>query len=216
MADIRDLGRAALAAAGLLLTAAAPAWAGTTERVSVSSTGEQGEAGSYVQSISADGRFVAFYSDAANLVPGDTNGVDDVFVRDRNGHDQRVSVSSGGAQGDGYSVGPVDIGRRALRRLRLGRHQPRAGRHQRRPDVFVRDRQAGTTERVSVISSGAQGNGGTASARRSRPTGASSPSSDATNLVPGDTNGATDVLRPRPRAETTERVSVVLARRPSE
>ena len=33
--------------------------------------------------ISADGRFVAFNSDATNLVPGDTNGARDVFVRDR-------------------------------------------------------------------------------------------------------------------------------------
>src|SRR3954454_4554522 len=47
MTDIRDLGRAALAAAGLLLAAAAPAWAGNTERVSVSSSGEQGNADSF-------------------------------------------------------------------------------------------------------------------------------------------------------------------------
>ena len=54
--------------------------------------------------ISADGRFVAFDSLASNLVPGDTNGTNDVFVRDRRaGTTTRVSVSNTGAQGNGYS-----------------------------------------------------------------------------------------------------------------
>ena len=64
-----------LAAAALAAGAApAPAWAGTTERVSVASHGGQGNGGSSRPAISADGRFVAFDSDATNLVPGDTNG----------------------------------------------------------------------------------------------------------------------------------------------
>ena len=45
---------------------------GKTVRVSVSSTSEQGDAKSGRASISADGRFVAFYSDASNLVDGDS------------------------------------------------------------------------------------------------------------------------------------------------
>ena len=58
--------------------------------------------------ISADGRFVAFDSDATNLVPGDTNGVHDVFVRDRRtGTTERVSVGRGGAQGNGPAIGPA-------------------------------------------------------------------------------------------------------------
>ncbi len=75
---------------------------GTTERVSVDSGGAQGNnySGYYGISISADGRFVAFHSDATNLVAGDTNGFSDVFVRDRlSGTTERVSVDSGGAQG---------------------------------------------------------------------------------------------------------------------
>ena len=97
--------------------------------------------------ISADGRFVAFYSEATNLVPGDTNGASDVFVRDRQtGTTRRVSVSSGGAQGNGEAPAPGDLGGRALRRLRVVGHQPGAGRHQRHgADIFVRDRQTGTT-----------------------------------------------------------------------
>src|SRR5207253_2878782 len=56
---------------------------GTTERVSLSSTGNQGDGWSSGPSLSADGRFVAFTSGATNLVPGDTNGASDVFVHDR-------------------------------------------------------------------------------------------------------------------------------------
>jgi hypothetical protein len=58
------------------------AWAhGITERVSVSSGGAQGDSYSAYPALSADGRFVAFYSMASNLVPGDTNNTDDIFVR---------------------------------------------------------------------------------------------------------------------------------------
>jgi hypothetical protein len=62
--------------------AAVPAWAhGTTERVSVAAGGIEGNGPSVLPALSATGRFVAFTSDATNLVPGDTNGSDDVFVR---------------------------------------------------------------------------------------------------------------------------------------
>ncbi len=70
---------------------------GTTEYVSVSTAGVQGNVESHNPSISADGRFVAFSSDASNLVPGDNNGEGDIFVRDRKeGTTERVSVSTAG------------------------------------------------------------------------------------------------------------------------
>src|SRR5215204_3816528 len=85
--------------------AAMPAWAhGVTERVSVGPGGVQGNYGGGVPAISPGGRFVAFESIATNLASGDTNEALDVFVRDRQtGTTQRVSVSSGDAQGNGYS-----------------------------------------------------------------------------------------------------------------
>ena len=86
----------------------------TTELVSVSSHGQQGDRESkpWPSGISADGRFVAFNSVATNLVPGDTNGAEDVFVRDRVTHETtRVSVSSSGRQGDD----PQDLASTALR-----------------------------------------------------------------------------------------------------
>ena len=93
-----------------MLTSAVPGWAATTpktRRVSVSSAGAEGNNSSYDPSISADGRFVAFHSDASNLVAGDGNGTSDVFVRDRaTGKTRRVSVSSAGAEGNGASYNP--------------------------------------------------------------------------------------------------------------
>ena len=75
--------------AGVLALLAAPtgAAAGTTERVSMDSAGNEGNGGSGGPAISADGRFVAFASYATNLVAGDTNRVVDVFVHDRRSPD---------------------------------------------------------------------------------------------------------------------------------
>src|SRR5204862_2506253 len=80
---------------------------GITERVSVASDGTQGNNASSYPALSADGRFVAFDSDATDLVAGDTNGTTDVFVHDRQtGTTERVSVvSGGGTQGNGNSGG---------------------------------------------------------------------------------------------------------------
>src|SRR6267142_743905 len=93
-----------IAGAGVLI--AGWALAQVTTRVSVDSGGTQGNGGSgdSGECISADGRYVAFESSATNLVPGDTNGFKDVFVRDRQtGTTVRVSVDSGGLQGNGNS-----------------------------------------------------------------------------------------------------------------
>jgi hypothetical protein len=55
-------------------------------------------------SVGAHGRFVAFFSFATNLVPGDPNGVSDVFVRDRKlGTTERVSVGAHGRESDADS-----------------------------------------------------------------------------------------------------------------
>ena len=81
---------------------------GTTERVSVDSGGTQGNSYSDRAVISADGRYVAFESYANNLVTGDGNGANDVFVHDRiTGTTELVSVDSGGNQGNKDSDGPA-------------------------------------------------------------------------------------------------------------
>jgi len=82
--------------------------AGTTTVVSVGASGAEDHQGdSYSPVISADGRTVAYYSYAYNLVAGDTNGVDDVFVYDvPSGLTERVSVASNGSEGNGRSLYP--------------------------------------------------------------------------------------------------------------
>ncbi|MBP2235261.1 Tol biopolymer transport system component [Sinorhizobium kostiense] len=77
---------------------------GTTTRVSVDSAGGQANSGSFESSISADGRYVAFSSNASNLVAGDTNELADVFVHDLQlGTTTRVSVDSAGEDANGSS-----------------------------------------------------------------------------------------------------------------
>ncbi|NQT19032.1 MAG: PD40 domain-containing protein [Planctomycetes bacterium] len=81
---------------------------GTTTRVSVASDGTQGNGDSYWPSISGDGRFVTFGSDATNLVEGDTNGYSDVFVRDRNAALTVKSMPFGGVSITGDKPGATD------------------------------------------------------------------------------------------------------------
>ena len=104
-------GRVVVLAVGALaivsLCRVAPAGAGTS-RISMSSAGAEDNGSSDSPAISAIGRFVAFESDASNLVGGDTNGLRDIFVRDRStGKTTLVSRSSAGAQGNGNSYSPV-------------------------------------------------------------------------------------------------------------
>lgn len=189
--------------------------AGVTERVSVDSAGAQGNLGGGTPSISADGRYVAFASAANNLVAGDTNGVPDVLVRDRlSGTTERVSVDSSGVQGNGHSIYPAISadGRYVVFQSLASNLVP--GDTNGGLDVFVRDRQAGTTERVSVDSVGAQGNSSGFFPPIWTRAAISSDGryvafvSDASNLVPGDSNGAFDVFMRDRQVGTTERVSV--------
>jgi Tol biopolymer transport system component len=82
--------------------------AGTIERISVDDAGLEANGASVWESISEDGRFVAFTSQATNLVPGDTNAVQDVFLRDRLRHrTTRLSVSSDGVEADAMCFAPI-------------------------------------------------------------------------------------------------------------
>ena len=97
---------------------------GTNRRVSVNDTGAEGNRGSTLPSISGDGRFIAFVSSATNLASGDTNNVNDVFLRDMQlGTIQRVSVAGDGAQANGHSSSPRFRGRPPCRVL-VGGDQP--------------------------------------------------------------------------------------------
>ena len=169
--------------------------AATTQRISVSSSGTEANLSTSLVRLSADARHVAFYSQAGNLVSGDTNGADDVFVRDRiNGVTERVSVSSAGAQGAVESRGPsISANGRHVaffspsNDLVPGGGFP--GYH-----VFVRDRMAGITRRISVSTSGGNSNGISSSPSISDDGQNIAFESSASNLVNGDTNGFYDVF----------------------
>jgi Tol biopolymer transport system component len=193
----------------------APAGSRTTERVSVSSSGAEGNLPSYPQGISADGRYVVFSSGSANLVRGDTNRRQDVFVHDRKtGRTTRVSVSSSGRQGKagrdpfGGSVGEgiSANGRYVVFRSDAANLVARDTNGV--EDIFVRDRRTGRTARVSVDAAGRQANGSSGFAVISANGRYVAFDSQASNLVSGDTNGFTDVFV-RDRAKgTTQRVSL--------
>jgi Tol biopolymer transport system component len=188
---------------------ATPGAGGTTERVSVDSAGNQGGFSSYDIALSADGRFVAFRSDATNLVSGDTNGVADVFVHDRQTRTtERVSVDSAGNQGDYDSYSPaLSADGRFVAFTSIATNLVPGGTNG-RWHVFVRDRQTGTTEQVSVDSAGNQGDSASYDPTLSADGRFVVFYSDATNLVPGDTNGAADVFVHDRETRATERVSV--------
>ena len=184
---------------------------GTIRRVSVSSTWKQARGWSQLQpSISAQGRYVAFSSTAANLVPGDTNKITDVFVRDRVARTtERVSVSTGGQQADdgSYLLHPSlsSDGRFVVFSSNADNLVP--GDTNSAGDVFIRDRVAQTTRRVSVTSAGGQAPGEAWSAGISA-NGRFVTFSTGEALVPQDTNGTWDVYLWNQRTHRTERVSI--------
>lgn len=133
---------------------------GVTQRVSISSSGEQANGWSYRPAISANGRLVAFTSLADNLVPGDTNHALDVFVHDRlTGQTTRVSVNSQGAQGQAWSDGGSISGDGRFVAFSSAAENLIYGDDNQHADVFLHDRLTGQTRRMSLASDGSEANG---------------------------------------------------------
>lgn len=209
----------ALVLLGTLILAAL-AWSGSTPRtqqVSVSSSGNAADGHSGGARLSADGRVVAFASDASNLAAGDTNGVRDLFVRKlKSGKTQRISVSSAGQQADGPSL-PNDVeltGGPSLsadgRFVAFGSSATNlvAGDTNGVGDIFVRDLKRDRTKRVSLGAGGTQGDGTSLHPALSADGGLVVFASNSSNLVAGDTNGTTDIFVRDLETKRTTRVSV--------
>jgi Tol biopolymer transport system component len=188
---------------------------GQLELVSVSSSGQQGNGDSQSAAISPNGRFVAFASQANNLVPGDTNFSFDVFLRDRrNGTTERVSVGPLGVEGDdnsglgSFSDGPAlsADGRFVAFSSGATNFAPAGTDTNQNQDVFVRDRLTGTTELISVGLDGKAAQGTDPSISTDGRFVAFTSFGDT--LVPGDDNFASDIFVRDRRNGTTERVSV--------
>ncbi|MFO7946328.1 MAG: fibronectin type III domain-containing protein, partial [Armatimonadota bacterium] len=196
---------------------------GQTERVSVASDGTQGNDESWGGSISANGRYVAFCSSATNLVPGDTNGESDIFVRDRQtGTTTRVNVASDGTQAhsssdlwyaEGSYGGSISADGRYVAFTSYANNLVPGDTNENSMglpvrDIFVHDRMTGETERVSVASDGTQSNDYSAEENISADGRYVAFLSGASNLVPEDTNGHGDVFVHDRRTGETSRISV--------
>ena len=179
-----------------------------TARVNVSTGGIQAHASSSGAVLSASGRYVAFVSGAANLVPDDRNRVRDVFVRDlRRSTTSRASISSGGAESNGPSEKPsISADGRVVVFPSTATNLVAAD-YNGFQDVFVRDRAAGTTKRISVGPNG-EANGPSLAALVSADGRVVAYSSEASNLVAGDRNGALDVFLTDRAGHRTSRVSI--------
>ncbi len=205
----------------------------STQIISISTGSAQGNAGSGGAWVSADGRYVSFRSTAANLVANDTNGVDDIFVRDTcvgagscTPSTVRVSLADNGAQGNGMNDGASLSSDGRFVAFRSEATNLVVSDSNLVADIFLRDTCVGalgcipTTVRVSVATDGSQGDGASGGATIT-PNGQFVVfRSAATNLVPGDSNVHDDIFlrvacvgAPGPCTPLTARVSVSLAQK---
>ncbi len=182
--------------------------------------------------INAAGTHVAFVSAAANLVASDGNASADVFVRDLlGGTTSRASVASDGSERQGHSgvlmvdaaglpfSGQLDISNDGRFVVFVSRaplvaedtqlctvdQEPAPSNC---PDIYLRDRQTGQTVRLSVPTAGGQANGASRAPQISGDGRWVVFESDATNLVPGDTNGVTDIFLFDRQAGVLSRISL--------
>jgi hypothetical protein len=159
---------------------------GSTTRVSVDSVGAEGNSDSFYPAISADGRYVAFFSSASNLVSGDANGNNgDIFIHDqKTGLTELVSLDSNGNQigGGAFDDGPSISGDGRYVAFKSG------------ANIYVRDRQTATTILASVASDSTAANDSSDHPAISSDGHYVAFTSIATNLVAGDTNGVRDVF----------------------
>jgi Tol biopolymer transport system component len=200
----------------LLFAVAADSKPNVAQRVSVSSRGRQGNGNSFGPALSADGRFVAFRSGASNLVPGDSNRAQDIFVRDlRTGTTMRVSVADDGFEANGESGGPAISADGRIVAFWSNAKNLVPGDTYGRTDIFVRDLVEGTTTRVSVSSAGHQANAPSRQPALSGDGAIVAFRSDASNLVAHDTNGTGDIFVHDRRTGETTRVSLSSRGRPA-
>lgn len=183
---------------------------GSTSRVSVDSAGQQatGITGSFYPAISADGRFIAFASNAWNLVPNDTNGSLDIFVHDQStGETTRVSVDSAGFQGSFFSSEPSISANGRFVAFESWASNLVANDTNGTGDVFLHDRLTGETIRTSVDSVGIEGNGSSTACAISADGNVIAYESKANNLIAGDSNNQDDIFVHDLNTDQTTRVS---------
>jgi TolB protein len=182
----------------------------STTLISVSLTGTPADSSSYGNAVSADGRYVMVTSLASNLVPGDGgDNVFQVYVRDRwLRTTSRVSESGTGVPANGSTYGNAMSPDGRYLALASDATNLVPGDTNDATDVFIRDRARNTIDRVDVSTGGAEANAGSYEVAVSADGRYLAFTSDATNLVPGDTNGNSDVLVRDRRSRAITRASL--------
>ena len=175
-----------------------------TELISLTSTGTQSNNDSTESCVSADGRYVVYQSLATNLIPGDTNNANDLFLRDRQtGLTELISQTPGGTYSNDSSSRPIisedgrfvvfDFAATDLVSIDINGKR----------DIFLRDRQIHTTEIISLNSEETQSNNSSMSSTLSADGRYVVFGSSASNLIPGDFNNSNDIyLRDRLTGQT--------------
>ncbi|WFE28438.1 hypothetical protein O7623_04280 [Solwaraspora sp. WMMD791] len=184
---------------------------GGTTTVGTSTIGDAADATTFAQAISRGGQFVLFQSTAANLVRADTNDAADLFVHNpAAGRTVRVSLADGGDEADrGAGAGHLSATGRYVAFESTSTNLTGApATDDVTGQVYLRDREAGRTWLVSAGADGTPANGTSRTALLSGNGRFVLFGSDATDLVPGDTNAARDVFRYDHSTGTTSRVSV--------
>jgi putative cell wall-binding protein len=190
---------------------------GTLERVNLSHDGQESDGYSSLESISDDGRYVVFSSDATNLVADDTNGVRDVFVRDRvAGTTKRVSVNSDGDEANGFSQDASISGNGRYVAFMSEASNLVSGDTNGARDIFVHDLQTGTTERVSRRSDGDEASGPSKTPSISADGRYVAFASSATDMEDDDTNGVDDIFTHNRLTGETTRLSYGLGASPND
>ncbi|TAN67451.1 MAG: hypothetical protein EPN17_11050 [Methylobacter sp.] len=182
---------------------------GVTRRVSVGVDGSEANGDSNLSSLSSNGRYVVFESGASNLVPGDSNGFTDTFVHDREtGLTERVSVASNGAEANAASsLAAISPDGRFIAFSSTATNLVDNDGNGAAADIFVHDREIHETTRITS-SSGAESDGQDEYPAISRGGRIVTFTSDASNLVTGDSNGVPDIFVQDRKTGLTTRVSV--------
>ncbi|MEM8705527.1 MAG: S-layer homology domain-containing protein [Actinomycetota bacterium] len=168
---------------------------GETVRVSETADGEAGDGASFFASVSDDGRFVAFHSEATNFSDVDSDSLTDVYVKDLDtGAIELISISTGGDAGNGESHVPQISGDGRYVTFESAASDLVAADLNNKYDVFVFDRDTETTERVSVADDGFDTNDNSFLPQITADGRYVAFESYATNIVSGDGNAVADVF----------------------
>ena len=182
----------------------------TTVRINIANDGTQANGYSSLGSISDDGRYISFASDATNLVLGDTNGQTDIFVHDLRGKTtERINISDSGVQANGNSGFSSISGDGRYVVYESDANNLVLGDTNEQKDIFIYDRIESNTERVSIGDGDIQSNGDSRAAVVSDDGRYVAFQSEANNLVADDTNEQVDIfIRDREGSQTTKKIEV--------